>query len=76
MGSFAPYGYDRSEEDKHKLVIDPVAAEVVKKIFKMYAEGNGYYKICEYLNNNNIPPIIPTNKIILKFKIFFIIFPS
>ncbi len=56
MGSFAPYGYDRSEEDKHKLVIDPVAAEVVKKIFKMYAEGNGYYKICEYLNNNNIPP--------------------
>lgn len=56
MGSFAPYGYDRSEEDKHKLVIDPVAAEVVKKIFKMYAEGFSYYKICEYLNNNNIPP--------------------
>lgn len=56
MGSFAPYGYDRSEEDKHKLVVDPVAAEVVKKIFQMYAEGNGYHKICEYLNNNNIPP--------------------
>lgn len=56
MGSFAPYGYDRSEEDKHKLVVDPVAAEVVKKIFKMYADGNGYHKICEYLNNNNIPP--------------------
>ena len=56
MGSFAPYGYDRSEEDKHKLVVDPVAAEVVKKIFKMYAEGNGYHRICEYLNNNNIPP--------------------
>lgn len=56
MGSFAPYGYDRSEEDKHKLVIDPVAAEVVKKIFKMYRDGNGYHKICEYLNSNNIPP--------------------
>ena len=56
MGSFAPYGYDRSEEDKHKLVVDSVAAEVVKKIFKMYADGNGYHKICEYLNNNNIPP--------------------
>lgn len=56
MGSFAPYGYDRSEEDKHKLVVDPVAAEVVKKIFQMYAEGFGYHKICEYLNNNNIPP--------------------
>ena len=57
MGSFAPYGYDRSEEDYHKLVIDPVAAEVVKKIFKMYADGYGYHRICEYLNNNNILPM-------------------
>lgn len=56
MGSFAPYGYDRSEEDYHKLVIDPVAAEVVKKIFQMYADGYGYHRICEYLNNNNILP--------------------
>ena len=56
MGSFAPYGYERSEEDKHKLVVDPVAAEVVRTVFKMYAEGNGYYKICDYLNSNNIPP--------------------
>ena len=56
MGSFAPYGYDRSEEDYHKLVVDPVAAEVVKKIFKMYADGYGYHRICEYLNNNNILP--------------------
>ncbi len=56
MGSFAPYGYDRSEEDYHKLVIDPVAAEVVRKIFKMYADGYGYHRICEYLNNNNILP--------------------
>lgn len=56
MGSFAPYGYEKLAEDKHKLVVDPVAAEVVKQIFKMYAEGFGYHKICEYLNNNNIPP--------------------
>ena len=56
MGSFASYGYERDSEDYHKLVVDPVAAEVVKKIFKMYAEGYGYHRICEYLNNNNIPP--------------------
>ena len=55
MGSFASYGYDRDPEDKHKLIVDPVAAEVVKKIFELYANGYGYYKICEYLNNNNIP---------------------
>lgn len=56
LGSFAPYGYDRDKEDYHKLVVDPVAAEVVKKIFEMYKNGYGYYRICEYLNNNNIPP--------------------
>lgn len=55
MGSFAPYGYERSE-DGHKLVIDPIAAKVVRKIFEMYANGYGYHKICEYLNENNIPP--------------------
>ena len=55
MGSFASYGYERDEEG-HKLVVDPVAALVVKKIFKMYADGYGYHRICEYLNNNNIPP--------------------
>ncbi len=55
MGSFAPYGYDRDEKDKHKLVIDPVASKIVKKIFEMYKGGYGYYKICDYLNENNIP---------------------
>ena len=54
MGSFACYGYKRSEEDKHKLVIDPVPAEVVKKIFELYRNGLGYYKIAEYLNKNKI----------------------
>lgn len=31
MGSMIPYGYIRSSEDKHKLVIDDEAAKVVKK---------------------------------------------
>lgn len=55
MGSFACYGYER-DNDGHKLIIDPVASLVVKKIFDMYAKGYGYHIICEYLNNNNIPP--------------------
>ena len=54
MGSFAPYGYEKDKEG-HKLIVDPVASEVVKKIFEMYANGNGYLKICEYLNDHNIP---------------------
>lgn len=54
-GSFAPYGYQKDPDDKNHLIIDPVAAEVVKKIFELYASGYGYYKIICYLNDNRIP---------------------
>ena len=55
IGSFAPYGYIKSPENKHKLIIDEVAAEVVRKIFEHYKNGLGYYKICQILNNEQIP---------------------
>lgn len=54
MGSFSPYGYKRDEEDKHKLVIDPIAAKVVKDIFEMYTQGLGYYRISEKLNKDGV----------------------
>ena len=57
MGSFAPYGY--TKKDKHKLIIDPVAANIVKTIFDKYVNGDGYYKIATYLNNQNI--LAPSN---------------
>jgi len=53
-GSFAPYGYLIDPEDKNHLVVDPVASEVVKEIFKMYASGAGYQKIRNHLNDKNI----------------------
>ena len=33
VGSFPSYGYVKDEKDKHKLVIDEVAADIVRKIF-------------------------------------------
>lgn len=36
--SIAPYGYLRSEEDKHRLVIDEEAATVVKQIYAWFVE--------------------------------------
>jgi len=54
MGSFAPYGYIKSPENKHKLIIDEVPAEVVKKIFEHYKNGLGYYRICQILNKDKI----------------------
>lgn len=47
IGSFAPYGYIRSKEDRHKLVIDPEAADVVKKIFEWKAENASYAEIAD-----------------------------
>lgn len=55
MGSFAPYGYVKDPQNKNKLIIDPVAANVVAKIFELFKSGMGYHKIAMYLNNNNIP---------------------
>jgi len=54
-GSFAPYGYQRSNEDKHKLVVDPIASEVIKTIFDLYFQGKGYFAIVKYLNEKEIP---------------------
>ena len=33
MGSQVPYGYKRSPEDKHKLIIDEEAARYVRERF-------------------------------------------
>lgn len=35
IGAFVPYGYEKSDDDKHKLVIDTYAAGIVKEIFRL-----------------------------------------
>ncbi len=54
-GSFAPYGYIEDPNDMYHLVIDEEAAKVVREIYSQYANGRGYYKICESLNERKIP---------------------
>ena len=54
MGSFAPYGYIKDPNNKHQLIIDEVAAGVVRKIFEHYKNGLGYYKISQMLNDEKI----------------------
>lgn len=39
IGSYAAYGYMKSKEDKHKIVIDEETAPVVKMIFEWKAQG-------------------------------------
>ena len=54
-GGCAPYGYRRSVEDKHKLVLDEYAAGVVRRIFEMRMSGMAYGKITAVLNKEEIP---------------------
>ena len=55
IGSFATYGYIRDPENKGKIIVDEVAAEVVRDIFKWYLEGLGKITIAKKLNELGIP---------------------
>lgn len=53
-GSIPPYGYRKVEIDGRKtLEVIPEQAEIVKKIFDMYLNGNGEKAIVNYLNGDN-----------------------
>jgi hypothetical protein len=54
MGSKVPFGYTKSGEDKHKLIIDAPAAEVIRKIFREYASGDSARNIADKLNAGGI----------------------
>lgn len=62
IGSFAPYGYVKSPEDKHKLIPDPEAAEVVKRIFMLAAEGKKYKEIARTLNESGVETCLDYQK--------------
>lgn len=53
-GSFAPYGYMRDPENKNHLLIDPIPALVVERIFIEYSKGYGLQKIANDLTRDNI----------------------
>lgn len=49
-----PYGYSRDPENKHSLIIDEEAAEVVKRIFSLYLDGYGGRKIANILDGEGV----------------------
>ena len=55
LGWKAVYGYKKDEKDKNKLVIDPEAAKVVKRIFNMACDGDSAKVIADTLSKENIP---------------------
>ena len=56
LGAFAPYGYRKDPEDKHKLIIDEYAAEIVRMIFVLKLKGYSQQSIADYLNSETVLP--------------------
>lgn len=54
VGGRTPYGYLKAPDDCHQLIVDPVAAEVVKNMFQWAAEGDGLNTIAVRLNEAGV----------------------
>ncbi|NBH29178.1 hypothetical protein D3Z60_26645, partial [Lachnospiraceae bacterium] len=55
MGAFAPYGYVKNPDNVHQLIPDEEAAEVVRFVFTMAAEGKKKPEIARFLNERGTP---------------------
>lgn len=54
----APYGYQKSADNCHQLIVDPVAADVVRHIFILADQLEGLTEIVRKLNAEKVlPPI-------------------
>ncbi len=49
-----PYGYIKSPENKKKWIIDPDAAEVVQRVFRLCIGGNGNETIARILQDDKV----------------------
>ena len=55
IGAFASYGYLKDPEQKGHLIPDPVASQVVRRVFEMAANGIGQIRIAKVLNEEGVP---------------------
>lgn len=56
VGRMAPYGFSKSPEDCHRLIIDEEAAAIVRQIFDWAAGSMGVGEIIRELNEQSVLP--------------------
>lgn len=56
MTTFCAYGYEKGADENFTPVIDPYAANIVRRIFEMRASGMNAKKIADVLNSGHIVP--------------------
>jgi len=55
IGGYASYGYIKDPKEKHRIIVDPEAAEVVREIFRKKLSGISNTGIVRWLNDSGIP---------------------
>ena len=55
IGSFAVFGYQKNPDDRHKLIVDDFAANVVRDVFRWKMEGVSTLDIADRLTETGIP---------------------
>ena len=56
VGRMAPYGFAKSTEDCHRLVVDEEAAAIVRRMFELAAGGLSIGEIARILNERKVLP--------------------
>ena len=51
---YAPYGYKKDKDDKHKILIDEDVADNIRTIYNMYIDGKTSTQIAKYFNSKKI----------------------
>lgn len=54
IGAFPPYGYRKDPANKNRFVVDPEAAEVVRRVFALAAAGEAHRAIAAALNREGV----------------------
>lgn len=54
IGSTAPYGYEKHPDEKGRLVVDPMAAPVVREIYRSFLESGSIIGIVKKLTDQKI----------------------
>ncbi|HBI52508.1 MAG TPA: hypothetical protein DDX72_06965, partial [Ruminococcaceae bacterium] len=50
----APFGYKLDPNDRHHLIVDEPAAEIVRRIFTLASQGNGFTRIAKILREEKV----------------------
>jgi len=53
-GPYPPFGYDKDQNNKNRLVINPIQAGIIKEIFRLYISGFSVYGISKELRKDKV----------------------